>query len=149
MKALGSPKCFVFCPDETDRAEIKEDIGGYTVDDFPSIQRLAPLQRDLAEILVMSRTARLLGPKSNYSGLARLLGDLQLEWVARWLSPDDMVVMIRRDFPSRPDLQARIMRASADWYARVAPDASAHFAGIAGEIEAHASPVAPVVAKRH
>lgn len=134
IKALGAPKCFVFCPDDADRAEIKQDIGGYSVDDFDSIQRLAPLQRDLAEILVMSRTSRLLGPKSNYSGLARLLGDLRLEWVARWISPDDMVAMVRRDFAGREELQARVLRASAEFYARAAPEASAHFAAVASEI---------------
>lgn len=136
VRALGSPKCFVFCADDADRAEIKEDIGGYSVDEFPSIQRLSPLQRDLAEILVMSRTARLLGPKSNYSGLARLLGDFPLEYVARWVSVDDMVAMIKRDFPGRPDMQARILKAAADWYGRVVPAASAHFASVAVEIEA-------------
>jgi hypothetical protein len=135
VKELGSPKCFVFCPDDGDRAQFREDIGGYSVDQFPSIQRLAPLQRDLAEILVMSRTARLLGPKSNFSGLARLLGDLQLEWVARWIVPEEMVAMVRRDFPGRTDLQARVLNASAKFYARVSPAASAHFAEVALAME--------------
>lgn len=139
VKDLGSPKCFVFCPDDADRAQIKKDIGGYSVDEFSSIQRLTPLQRDLAEILVMSRTARLLGPNSNFSGLARLLGDLQLEWVAQWLAPDHMVAMVREDFAGRSDLQARILKASADFYARAAPTASAYLADAARDIEARAS----------
>jgi hypothetical protein len=135
VKELGSPKCFVFCPDEADRVELKADLAGYSVDEFPAIQELTPLQRDLAEILVMSRTSRLLGPKSNYSGLARLLGDLRLEWIARWILPHEIVQMVKRDFAGRPDLQARIIRASADFYARVSPAASAQFAEAARDIE--------------
>jgi len=144
IRDLGSPKCFVFCADDADRVQMKRDIDGYSVDDFPSIQRLAPLQRDLAEILVMSRTARLLGPKSNYSGLARLLGDLHLEWVARWILPEEIVAMVKQDFATRPDLQARIISASAEFYARVAPAASAHFAEVARGIKAQLSSEAPL-----
>jgi hypothetical protein len=140
IEALGSPKCFVFCPDDSDRARIKRDIGGYSVDDFAAIQRLTPLQRDLAEILVMSRTARLLGPNSNFSGLARLLGNLRLEWVAHWLSAEDMVAMVMRDFEGRPDLQARSLNASAKFYARVSPAASDYFAEVAREIELDSAP---------
>lgn len=147
VKALGSPKCFIFCPDDADRDEIKRDLDGYTVDEFPSIQRLAPLQRDLAEILIMSRTACLLGPKSNFSGLARLLGNLRLEWVNRWVSARDMVAMVRRDFGSRPDLQVRILKACADWYAPLAPAASAHFAATACEISESISLVAAALPK--
>lgn len=135
VSALGSPKCFVFCPDPQDRAKIKHDIGGYTVDEFPTIQFLAPLQQDLAEILVMSRTGRLLGVKSNYSGLATLLGDLPLEWAARWLSADDMIAMMRNIFPGQVELHARIMKASSEWYARVAPQASRQFADITAQLE--------------
>jgi hypothetical protein len=135
IRALGSPKCFIFSPDEASRTEIKADIGGYSVDDFPALKNLTSLQRDLAEILIMSRTARVLGPKSNYSGLARLLGDLRLEWVAHWISPDDMIAMIKRDFPGQPDIQARILKATAAWYARLVPTASEHFAFVADQIE--------------
>lgn len=131
IKALGSPKCFIFCADDSDRAELKQAIDGYSVDQFEAINRLKPLQRDLAEILIMSRTARLLGPKSNYSGLARLLGDLRLEWVARWISSEDMIAMLRKDFVGQPDLQARILAAAAEFYARPAPQASARFAAVA------------------
>jgi hypothetical protein len=144
IKDLGSPKCFVFCADDADRAQLKRDIDGYSVDEFRSIQRLAPLQRDLAEILVMSRTGRLLGPKSNYSGLARLLGDLHLQWIARWIVPEEMVAMVKRDFAGRPDLQARIIGASAEFYARAAPAASAHFAEVARAINAELSSDAPL-----
>jgi hypothetical protein len=141
VSALGSPKCFIFCPDDEDRAKIKATLDAYTVDDFPAIGRLTPLQRDLAEILVMSRTARLLGPKSNYSGLARFLGNLRLEWVAHWLSPGDMVAMVRKDFSGRLDLQIRVLRESAEFYARVAPEASAHLADTVRQIEAESRSV--------
>lgn len=143
---LKSPQCFFFCADDDDRARIKADIGGYSVDEFGLIQRLTPLQRDLAEILVMSRTGGLLGPKSNYSGLARLLGDLHLEWIARWIIPSETVAMVKRDFAGRPDLQVRVLKASAEFYARAAPAAAAHFAEAAKDLAAQASPAAAAIA---
>ena len=143
IDALGSPKCFIFCADDSDRAAIKKEVDAYSVDEFPAIQRLTPLQRDLAEILVMSRTARLLGPKSNYSGLARLLGDLHLEWIARWILPEETVAMAKRDFAGRPDLQARVLNASARFYERASPAASAYFAAAAREMQQQLSAAAP------
>ncbi len=143
IKNLGSPKCFVFCADDADRAALKKDVGGYSVDDFEVIKRLTPLQRDLAEILIMSRNRFLLGPKSNYSGLARLLGNYQLKWIAHWVRAEDMVAMISQDFPSRPDLQTRVLKAAAEWYERISPAVGARFAAAATEIETRFVPAVP------
>jgi hypothetical protein len=85
------------------------------------------IQRDFIEQMIMAEARCIVGPNSNFSTFARLMGSKPVVMVARWLNPLTMIAHVKRDF-SDQSVFTRIIKSYARVMLKVGrPEAAATF----------------------
>jgi hypothetical protein len=85
------------------------------------------IQRDFVGQLIMAETQRIIGPNSNYSNFARLLGGNRVVRVDRWLNPPTMIAEVEREFSDRSVVASILNGYAKAMRLQSRPDAAAIF----------------------